>query len=46
MSLADWELAKSQLDALIALARRLGDEHLLIFGLAFRLILPSVRQMR
>lgn len=33
---ADWESAKLQLTALIALARRLGDQQALLFGLSFR----------
>lgn len=43
LNAANWELAKPQLDALLALARKLGDEHSLIFGLG-TYTLASIRQ--
>ncbi len=38
MNAADWTLGVAQLEALIALARQLGDENALIFGLSARSI--------
>ena len=43
LNAANWELAKQQLDALIALARKFGDEHSLLFGLG-TYTLASIRQ--
>lgn len=39
LNAASWELAKSQLDALIALSRQLGDEYALLFGLSTRTLI-------
>ena len=36
LNAASWQLAEAEFDALIALARRLGDENSLIFGLGLR----------
>lgn len=38
MNAANWELAKSQQDAVIALSRQIGDEYSLVFALSQRMV--------